>query len=127
MRYLLDTHVLLWLYGKYSILPNHVLNIIKDPKNELLISSVSVWEIAIKKGLQKLDINITIDELYDLIEDSSIKIINIEKTHLKIYADLIFYHRDPFDRMLVAISNAENITIITHDKKIHQYDVNWLW
>ena len=127
MRYLLDTHVILWLYDNYVLLPNRIIKIISDPANELYISSVTLWEIAIKKGLNRLQIPLSMDEIYNLINKGPIEILHIEKKHLNVYTDLEFIHRDPFDRLLISTAIAERLVLITHDNVIQKYDFDWLW
>ena len=127
MKYLLDTHVLLWHYDDFGVLPQRILEIIENPENELYVSSVSIWEIAIKKSLNKLEIDLTIDELYELLNSGPINLINIENKHLNVCSSLSFIHRDPFDRYLISTAISENLTLITHDKDIQKYDIDWIW
>ena len=127
MKYLLDTHVLLWHYDDFGELPQRILEIIENPENDIYVSTVSIWEIAIKKSLNRLDFKLTIDELYALINSSPINLINIENKHLNICSKLSFIHRDPFDRYLISVTISENLILITHDKDIQKYDLNWIW
>jgi len=78
-------------------------------------------------NLKKLDLNYNIDQILVKLTESNVEIIPIDSEHLKIYSSLPLYHRDPFDRMLIATSIADNITIVTSDVNIQKYDVDWIW
>ena len=126
LRYLFDTHVLIrWLKAPDE-LPVKVTNLIRS-KNIKYISIVSLWEIVIKQNLKKLDLNYNIDQILVKLSESNVEIISIDYEHLKIYSGLPLHHRDPFDRMLIATSIADKITIVTSDVNIQKYDVDWVW
>ena len=86
--------------------------------NIILVSVVSYWEIAIKKALGRIDTDVN---LATLVEASGFAWLNIELQHIDNIANLPFIHHDPFDRLLIAQSIAENAKILTHDNKILQY------
>ena len=127
MRYLLDTHAVIWHFNDSTKLSPKVTAIIDNPKNTIYISSISLWEIAIKINIGKLDMDITLDELLIEIKDNDFYILQIEDEYLKGLSDLPFIHRDPFDRLLIATANSEKITILTTDENIKKYDVKWFW
>ena len=127
MRYLLDTHVLIWLAENSPKLPLEIKELVKHPMNVISVSSVSLWEIAIKMRLGKLDIDFTLDELLIAVENSDFEILQIDSNYLKSLSVLPFLHKDPFDRLLVATAVVDGLTIITVDENIQKYDVNWVW
>jgi len=127
MRYLLDTHTVIWHFESSSKLTQNIAKIIYNPKNIIYISSISLWEIAIKMNLGKLDVDFTFDELLAEINDSVINIMQIEDEYLQGLFDLPFIHRDPFDRLIISTALVKDLTIITIDENIQQYDVKWIW
>ena len=128
MKYLIDTHVLIWyMEDKEDKKLSRILDIIENPKNKIYISIASLWEITIKLNIGKFKPNLDINDFYTFIYKSPIKILNIKEKHLLEYRNLPLLHREPFDRILIATAIAENITFITHDKKNHEYDVKWEW
>jgi PIN domain nuclease of toxin-antitoxin system len=127
MRYLLDTHTVIWYVQKASNLPLKAEEIIDNEANRRYISSISLWEIAIKVNLGKLLLNSTLNEFLGKIRSSKFEILQIEDEYLKLLSTLPNIHKDPFDRLIIASAIAENLTIITTDENIQKYDVQWLW
>ena len=125
MKYLVDTHVIIWHFeGSPKITPT--VNKIID-SSKIFISSVSLWEIAIKLNLGKLSLNFTINELFNDIKRRDLTILQIEDAYLIGLTKLPFIHNDPFDRLLISTAIAENLTIITIDENIQKYNVSWVW
>jgi PIN domain nuclease of toxin-antitoxin system len=126
MKQLLDTHSFIWFVtGKSQITPEIRLRI---ENNENLLSIASVWEIAIKSNLGKLDIGVSIKILVEeQIIGNGIELLNITTEHLEIVSTLPLYHRDPFDRLLIAQAMVENLPIIGIDKAFDAYSVQRLW
>ncbi|MCL1820535.1 MAG: type II toxin-antitoxin system VapC family toxin [Oscillospiraceae bacterium] len=127
MGYLLDTHAIIWHIEDSSKITKKAKEIIDNNKNKIFISSVSLWEIAIKLNLGKLTVNFTFNELLDDIKSGEFTILQIENEYLKGLSSLPFLHKDPFDRLLLATAIAEKLTIITIDENIQKYDVSWVW
>jgi PIN domain nuclease of toxin-antitoxin system len=123
MRYLLDTHALLWALGDPGILSQAARDAIAYPANLIFVSSASLWECAIKASIGKLDLP---DDFFDLIPETGYEVIPIRTAHLNTYRSLPMHHRDPFDRILVAQAQAEALTLITRDPDIAKYDVSRL-
>ena len=120
MRLLLDTHVLIWwLEGGKNITPK-VQDQISRPNNDVFISAASAWEIAIKKNSGKLK---TPDDLEEQIKRHAFTPLPIELSHALRAGALPLHHRDPFDRMLVAQCQIEDLSLVTHDTKLSMYDV----
>ncbi len=117
--YLIDTHILLWDLNDDNKLKERHFRLMTGDVNKF-ISIVSIWEIAIKIGIGKL---IMPPGLLKDIENSDISILPILPEHALAVSHLPHHHRDPFDRMLVAQAQMENLTIMTMDKNIRLYDV----
>ena len=107
MRYLLDTHALIWFYEDSSELPQKIKETVLLDSNEKYICSASLWEIAIKVNLGKLKISFTFDELINDIRIRNFHILQIEDGYLNGLSSLPFIHKDPFDRMLISAALAE--------------------
>ena len=120
MPYLLDTHILLFWYDNPKLLSDKARAIIENPNNVVFISSVSTWEIAIKKSLGKLNVP---DRLFDLVKNGDFLELPITIAHTKKLLSLPDHHRDPFDRLLIAQAMEENATFITRDEKIIKYKI----
>lgn len=127
MRYLLDTHVVIWYFDDSPKLPEKIIEIIKNSESKLYISSISLWEIAIKMSLGKLDLNITLNELLSAVKNSDINILQIEDDYLQNISKLPFLHKDPFDRLIISTALTDDLTIITVDENIQKYDIPWIW
>ena len=121
MRSLLDTHSLLWAVFERKKLSSEAQKIIADKDSVVYTSMASLWEIAIKKNLGRLDVP---DNFFDAIESGGFELLNITIPHIKQYTALPLHHRDPFDRILIAQSINEQLTLITRDKEIEQYDIS---
>lgn len=122
MRYLIDTHVLIW-HAENHQLNTTALNIINDPANTIYVSHATLWEMTIKVSIGKLKLNFPISDLSNLLTQNQFTILPFEFANYGILATLPFYHQDPFDRMLIAQALTENIPIITNDTKFKLYSV----
>jgi len=127
MKYLIDTHVIIWHYESLSKIPPKIGEIIYNRENSIYLSSISLLEMAVKVNIGKLKLNITFDELLNHIENGDFIILQIENEYLKRVAELPLIHKDPFDRLLVSTALTEDIKIITADENIQRYDVPWVW
>ena len=128
MRALLDTHALLWWLADDPALSRTARKVIAETKNTLLVSAASAWEIAIKVRLGKLPtaVDLTAD-FSSQIEREGFHLLAISAEH-GIRAGLLpGPHKDPFDRMLIAQTQAENIPIITNETVFETYGVRRLW
>ena len=127
MRHLLDTHVAIWIFQDKSQLSGNVITVLDDLSADLYVSIASVWEIAIKVSIGKLEFTGGVPGFLATISQNDIEIVGVLPEHVQQVAVLPFLHRDPFDRLLVATAIAEDMSIITADENIHRYDVNWIW
>ncbi len=123
MKVLLDTHILLWWLGDVSQLEEKELRLLKDPRNAVYVSSVSAWEIFIKKSLGKLKAP---DNLEEAIRASDFQVLPMTIAHALGIEKLPNYHDDPFDRMLISQALCEGLTFLTRDLRIKRYDVKML-
>jgi len=118
MKYLLDTCVLLWfLEGNKKRLGAYH-DLIESPENNVAISVVNYWEIAIKSSLGKLSVP---TDWFKAVEDGSFICLNLERKHIKQLETLPHYHNDPFDRLLISQAIVEGRTLLSTDKYILQY------
>jgi PIN domain nuclease of toxin-antitoxin system len=120
MRILLDTHALLWSLGQPDTLTSEARLAIEDGRNEVLVSAVSAWEVAIKRAIGKLDV---IGDLAAEIAAAAFVGLPITIAHALATGALPPHHRDPFDRMLIAQAQIEGLTIATRDPRFAAYDV----
>ncbi len=120
--YLLDTHILLWFFYDDARLSKETKAIISD--NDVSISIASFWEIAIKKGLGKLEINKTVSDLEQACIEQGIEIIPIRTTYLEAIQTLPNIHNDPFDRLIIATASVDGLTLITDDSTIKKYNIS---
>ena len=124
MRYLLDTHIFLWWMNNDTRLKASGKEIIESKTNFIYLSIVSAWEISIKiKTNSKFKLRTTIKRAFEI---SSFKILDISFNHVLSLHKLPMYHKDPFDRMLIAQAKVEKCTLITDDSKIKKYNVSTL-
>lgn len=125
MKYLLDTHTILWYAQGNEELSKTALSLAEN--EECFYSIASLWEIAIKQKLGKLDESMSILELDDFCQNAGFVFLPIKPVHIEKTKTLDFIHRDPFDRILIAQAQTENLAIITRDTIIPKYDVKTVW
>ena len=125
MRLLIDTHALLWALGAPARLPIRVRDALRTPSNTVYVSAASVWEIAIKAALGK--VNADIDEVADAAADVGFEGLSITIAHAQRVRRLPDHHRDPFDRMLIAQAVEEGLTVVTRDRAFAEYPVQVMW
>ncbi len=124
--YIIDTHALLWYLRNSGDLSKTALNTINTA--DIIYTSVaSLWEIAIKQSIGKLDLDFSISQIENLCTEKDIQILPIKSIHLDELKNLPKHHGDPFDRLIIAQALAENLTIITRDSTIPNYPVRTLW
>lgn len=119
-RLLLDTHVVLWSLSAPDRLAPPARDAIADPRNAVLVSAASVWEVAIKSALGKLSMP---DDLAAQLRHARFDPLAITHGHAEAVGLLPRLHCDPFDRMLVAQAQVEGLTLVTRDAYVRRYDV----
>lgn len=127
MRFLLDTHVVLWIAENSPLLSEKAKNTILDKNTEKYVSIASAWEVAIKLGTSKLQLDGGLPEFYRMIDENGFLTLSVEREYLNQIPNLPDHHKDPFDRLLITTALAEDMTLITVDKNIHKYDISLLW
>lgn len=128
MKILLDTNVFIWMSTKPALLPEKVQNIWQDHENTLYLSAISASEIAIKHHLNKLRLP---DSPSIMIPKErmahGILSISLDEESSLLLESLPLLHRDPFDRLLICQALTHDLTILTPDKQIRQYEVETVW
>ena len=124
MRLLLDADTLLWWREASCRLSSRARDEIADGQNDIVVSTVTLWEIAIKRGLGKLNFD---DDFEQVIREEDFSLLSISLPHLRAFEHLPAHHRDPFDRLLIAQALAEGIPIATGDPVFAAYGVQVIW
>jgi PIN domain nuclease of toxin-antitoxin system len=124
MSFLLDTHVWLWMRAQPERLRGEVRELVTDPVNDLLLSTASSWEIAIKYALGKLPLPMPPrDYVPSRLHEDGVEPLLVSNAHALQVADLPRIHGDPFDRMLIAQAQLETLSVVTADSIFSEYDV----
>ena len=121
MNLLLDTHLLLWAASEPQRLSAKARALLLDPSNQLVFSSASLWEIAIKNGLDRSDFNVDPRRLWRMLLVNGYRELSVTSEHTVAVNDLFPFHKDPFDRILVAQARVEGLTLLTADKVVAKY------
>ena len=124
MSLLLDTHALLWWLADDPALKSEAREAMGDASSIIYVSAASVWEISIKKALGKLDAP---DDLHAALAANHFQPLPITIVHANSAGQLPRHHDDPFDRMLIAQTIAEQLTLVTHDAKFRPYGIPIIW
>ena len=123
MRLLLDTHVLLWAAADSARLPGEARRLLEDDDNDVYYSAASIWEIAIKSSLRRKDFRVDLTQLMGALREMDFIELPITAAHAARVTQLPFIHRDPFDRLLIAQSIVEPLTLLTNDAILDRYRV----
>ena len=123
-RFIVDTRAVLWWLDDAPELSEPARAAISDPANEPLVSTASLWEIAIKRSLGKLQTPV---ELPDEIEDAGFTWLPVGARHTWAVGELPLHHRDPFDRLLIAQALEEQLPVVTRDERFAAYGVARRW
>lgn len=128
MRLLLDTHTFIWFIEGNNKLSNIAKSLIERRENERFLSIASLWEIAIKTSLGRLNLNASIQQLVDNhVYGNAVNLLPISPNCLDQLTNLSFFHKDPFDRVIIAQAMAENLTIVSKDDFFGSYNVDCIW
>ena len=131
-RYLLDTHTAIWYFSGDNALSKTAKEIILPLSNQIYLSIISAWEVAIKLSIGKLDIDGNTADFINDAESNGFIFLPIKPFHLAVYETLPLIHRDPAylrydDRLLIATALDERMSLISADKNIARYDVPFVW
>lgn len=125
MRLLLDTHLVLWwMNGEASRISKKALAALGSEGISPIVSAVTLWEVAIKRGLGKLE---GPDDLLPQLERAGVALLPIGARHADLVGSLPLHHRDPFDRLLVAQATLEGLPLVSSDAVLRRYDIEVVW
>ena len=127
MKLLLDTHALLYAISDPDRLSSAAQKAIRDPKITRWVSAVSLWEIAVKIQIGKLDLPVTSAFYLEHIRKLRANMLQVDSRHSFEVFRLPMLHKDPFDRLLIAQARVEEMTLVTRDESIARYPVLTLW
>ena len=130
MNLLLDTHAFLWFADRQQSvrLPQATRNLLADGANALFLSLASSWELAIKISIGKLQLKEPVADLIRFQQtNNGLQLLPITLAHIELVETMPFHHKDPFDRLLIAQAQVENLTIVSVDTAFDPYGVKRLW
>ena len=127
MKLLVDTHAFLWFMAGDARLSRPARRALEDDEGEWWVSAASVWELSIKSSLKRIVLPMSATEYVAEKVKSGLRILSIDWTHAAAVESLPFYHRDPFDRLLVAQAQTERLAIVTSDPVFRPYGVRVVW
>ncbi len=131
MMFLLDTNAFLWFVNNHQSLSAEAKDIIEDQNSLIFLSIASIWEMAIKASLGKLAVPLPLQSFVEReVSSNEFALLPVTVRHAEIVSRLPFPdsgHRDPFDRLLIAQSIAENLPIISNDRAFDAYDIQRVW
>jgi len=123
MRLLIDTHILIWFLEGNNLLSKPRRQKIADSNNDVFVSITSLWEIAIKISIGKLTLNKPLADVIKQIAAQDIEILPVLAEHTLRVSTLPFYHRDPFDRIIISQAQIENLPVMTDDHEFSNYGI----
>ena len=129
MNYLLDTHTFIWAISDTNKLSKHALEIIKSVDNEIFVSVVSFWEIALKTSIKKFSFDgVIVNDLPEYVRKMDFRILDMKSREACTFANLPLKnnHKDPFDRMIIWQTTTGYMALISKDKMFGQYQENGL-
>ena len=127
MTYLLDTHTLIWFLRSPDGLPDRVRALLYDESSTLAVSLATPWEMAIKTSIGRLDVQDILDDFDSILIRGKLNLLTPTVEHVLRSARLPWYHRDPFDRLLVAQSLELGWSLISKDQTLDAYGVRRIW
>lgn len=128
MRFLLDTHALLWWVDDDPRLSPEARRLIGDQENDCHVSLVSAWEMAIKCATEKLKLSVSVQRYYqEQLPANDFQLLPIDLAHVTMVEVLPPHHRDPFDRLLIAQARIEGLTLLSIDSAFDAYGVTRIW
>lgn len=127
MELLLDTHTFIWFIDGDTKIPDYTKKLIINTSNHCYLSIASLWEIAIKKSLNRIELKGPFSKIPDFLIKNDIQLLLVNFEHIQNLLKLKYHHRDPFDRIIIAQGLFENFTILTKDEIFKEYTSNIIW
>ena len=128
MNLLLDTHTFLWSAYSPELLSEKVRQLLTNEDHNWWLSLASIWEIQIKNQLGKLNLRLPLEELIEVQQQTNgLQLLFIELSHIYALSELYGFHRDPFDRLLIAQAKVEQLPILSRDSMFDQYCIERIW
>ena len=127
MDNLLDTHTLIWFINGDAKLTDKAKKEIENKVEGNYVSVISIWEIAIKISIGKLELNTSFEDFIRQIKSNSFQVLPVSTADALSISLLPFHHRDPFDRMIIVQAKNNNLKLITKDEVFHNYDISVIW
>lgn len=128
MNLLIDTQAIIWFAENNAQLSAKARSMMEDEDNDCSVSMASFWEISIKMSLGKLKINdLTLTEFINEVVENGFPILDIRRDHILENEKLPFFHRDPFDRLIIAQAISENMLMISSDPAFDWYPLQRIW
>ena len=127
MKLLLDTHAFIWATEDDQQLSGRAAKAIALSSNEVFVSAVCAWEIAIKVSLKKLQLSVPLEERMRGMAAAGYQHLPVDWSHAAATAELPFHHKDPFDRMLAAQARVEGMTLVSRDPVFKKFGIKTLW
>jgi PIN domain nuclease of toxin-antitoxin system len=127
VKYLLDTHTVLWCAANSENLSKNAQGALLDPAARCFVSIASAWEVAIKSSIGKMGLIGGVSEFFRIIDENGFVLLPVRRKQLEIVEKLPFHHRDPFDRILIAAAISADMSLITADSNMRLYNVDCVW
>ena len=128
MKVLLDTHALLWWLEDAPALSAQAREVIGDPATVVLVSTGSIWEVAIKARLGRLDVPDDLEAFFTRqLSENGFDVLPVHLRHAALVRHLDDHHHDPFDRLLVAQAKSEAVPLVSKDQWLQAYDIELIW
>lgn len=128
MRLLLDTHTALWAVDTKGLLPPHIVEVLTDARNDVFVSTVTIWEIAIKSALRRHTGKLPVPSAEALFKfrEAGFQLLDVTPEHAVAVESLPLLHADPFDRLLIAQALSEPMRLVSRDRQIVMYSDTFL-
>ena len=123
MKLLLDTHVLLWAVSSEATLSLQSRQEISSEENVVFVSLASLWELRIKESLGKVELP---SRFYQSLQPAGFELLPVSLHHIEALGKIPLHHRDPFDRMLIAQAQSDQLLLVTRDEEFKKYEVSLL-
>ncbi|MBX2989715.1 MAG: type II toxin-antitoxin system VapC family toxin [Bacteroidetes bacterium] len=127
MKLLLDTHALIWFLQDDERLTAEAKKAIQTSGNVSFVSLASMWEMAIKSSLGKLKIEVPFGEIPNSVRKSGLEMLDIRFEHIETVSGMPFFHRDPFDRILIAQAIFSRLSLVSNESVFEQYGIERIW